>query len=65
LQPQKQWYWLDNKSYCTDLEWTIQCLEASEPSQTWQNKNSSNAKSSWTKSRDKYESYIIFKLSAT
>jgi hypothetical protein len=28
-------------------------------------KNSSNAKSSWTKSRDKYESYIIFKLSAT
>jgi hypothetical protein len=28
-------------------------------------KKSSNAKSSWTKSRDKYGSYIIFNLSAT
>jgi hypothetical protein len=28
-------------------------------------KKSSNAKSSWTKPRDKYKSYIIFNLSAT
>jgi hypothetical protein len=28
-------------------------------------KKSPNAKSSWTKSRDKYGSYIIFNLSAT
>jgi hypothetical protein len=27
-------------------------------------KKSSNAKSSWTKSRDKYGSYIIYNLSA-
>jgi hypothetical protein len=28
-------------------------------------KKSSNVKSSWTKSRDKYRSYITFNLSAT
>jgi hypothetical protein len=28
-------------------------------------KKSSNAKSNWTKSRDKYRSFIIFNLSAT
>jgi hypothetical protein len=28
-------------------------------------KKSSNAKSSWTKSRGKYRSYIIYNLSAT
>jgi hypothetical protein len=28
-------------------------------------KKSSNAKPSWTKSRDKYRSYIIYNLSAT
>jgi hypothetical protein len=28
-------------------------------------KKSSNAKSGWTKPRDKYESYTIFNLSAT
>jgi hypothetical protein len=38
LQPHKQWYWLDNRSYCTDLEQTIQCLEASEPRLTRQRK---------------------------
>jgi hypothetical protein len=36
LQPQKQWHQLDNRSHYTDLEGTLQCLEASEPWQTWQ-----------------------------
>jgi hypothetical protein len=27
---------LDSRSYYTDLEWTLQCLEALEPRQTWQ-----------------------------